>query len=196
MQAARGTPLTPSTPEDTTDPAGSGAVVRGRARSGVLLIGFTVSVAMWVLDQVTKYLAVRELSDREPVEVFGHWVRLTLLRNPGAAFSTGTGFTKQISILAIVAFCVVLWLLLFRVQHRGWALAFGFLLAGVGGNLTDRLFRQPGPLRGHVIDMVQFPNWPVFNVADVSIDIAAGIFILLVVRGIRLDGTRHTGDDD
>ena len=50
-----------------------------------------------------------------------------------------------------------------------WAVALGLLLGGALGNVTDRLVRSPGPLRGHVVDFMQLPHWPVFNVADASI---------------------------
>ena len=58
-----------------------------------------------------------------------------------------------------------------RIGSVGWAIALGLLLAGVAGNLTDRLVREPGPLRGHVIDFFMLPNWPVFNVADICINV-------------------------
>jgi signal peptidase II len=78
-----------------------------------------------------------------------------------------------------------------RVRHRGWAVALGLLLAGVLGNLADRLLRAPGPLRGHVVDFFQLPHWPVFNVADICINVAAVLLVVLLSRGVRLDGTRH-----
>ena len=70
-------------------------------------------------------------------------------------------------------------------------LALGLLLAGVTGNLVDRLLRSPGPFRGHVVDFLALPHWPVFNVADMCINLAAALFVLLLVRGVRLDGTRE-----
>jgi signal peptidase II len=83
----------------------------------------------------------------------------------------------------------VLWLSR-RLGNLVWAIALGFLLAGVAGNLTDRMFREPGPFRGHVIDFLMLPNWPVFNVADMCINVAAGLILIQAFRGIRLDGTR------
>jgi signal peptidase II len=77
-----------------------------------------------------------------------------------------------------------------RLGSLGWAVALGLLLGGAVGNLTDRIFRAPAPLRGHVIDFLELPHWPVFNVADASICIAAVLVGILTVRGIRFDGTR------
>ena len=71
-----------------------------------------------------------------------------------------------------------------------WAVAMGLLLAGVSGNLTDRMLREPGPFRGHVIDFLMLPNWPIFNVADICINTAAGLILLQAFRGVRMDGAR------
>jgi signal peptidase II len=139
---------------------------------------------------VTKVLAVRELTDRAPVELVGTFLQLQLVRNPGAAFSAGSSLTPLITTVAIVAAVVVV-VLASRVRHRGWAVGLGLLLAGVTGNLVDRLLREPGPFRGHVVDFFALPNWPVFNVADICIDVAAALFVILLLRGIRLDGSRH-----
>jgi signal peptidase II len=135
---------------------------------------------------------VRELAGRAPVEVVGTFLQLRLLRNPGAAFSAGSSLTPVISVIALVAAVVVVFYAL-RARHRAWALALGLLLAGVTGNLVDRMFRAPGPFRGHVVDFIALPNWPVFNVADICIDVAGALFVILLLRGVRLDGSRHEG---
>jgi signal peptidase II len=161
-------------------------------RSATRLV-FAVGLVAMLVDVLTKRLAVRELTGREPVDVIGDFLRLRLVRNPGAAFGAGSSLTPVISVVAIVATVVVIYFA-FRVRHRGWAVALGLLLAGVGGNLIDRLIRDPGPLHGHVVDFFALPHWPVFNVADICIDIAAVMFAVLLVRGDRMDGTRHAHD--
>jgi signal peptidase II len=75
----------------------------------------------------------------------------------------------------------------------GWAIALGLLLGGATGNLLDRIFRAPGPFQGHVVDWIQLPHWPVFNLADSSIVCAGVLVVLLALRGIRLDSTRAPG---
>ena len=57
-------------------------------------------------------------------------------------------------------------------------------MGGILGNLVDRIFREPGVLRGHVIDWLQVPNWPVFNIADSAIVLAAVVSMILSVRNI------------
>jgi signal peptidase II len=176
MQAARGASLT----RDRTSSPGASRLS--------LLVG--VAIVAWVVDLGTKIVAERQLADRGPVEVLGPVLRLNLTRNAGAAFSTGRSLTPVIAVFAIVAFAVVLVLAL-RVRTTGWAWAFGLLLAGIAGNLTDRIFREPGPLRGHVIDFLELPNWPIFNVADICINVAAGLIVLQSLRGVPLGGRAH-----
>jgi signal peptidase II len=123
------------------------------------------------------------------VRVVGDLLVLDLARNPGAAFSTGTSYTVVLTFVAMVAACAVLWFAR-RLASTGWAVALGFLLAGILGNLTDRIFRAPGPLRGHVVDFLQLPHWPIFNVADMCINVAAALIVVQAVRGVPLAGTR------
>lgn len=150
--------------------------------------------AILAADIVTKVVAVAQLEGRPPVALFGGLVYLQLLRNPGAAFSLATGYTW---ILAIVAIAVVVIILRVarRLRSTGWAIALGLVLGGALGNLTDRVFRSPGPLQGHVVDMVSLfaPNgsvWPVFNLADSSIVCGGILLVLLALLGRELDGTR------
>jgi signal peptidase II len=181
MQAARGASLTGDT--GTTHPTRPASRVRS-----LLLFAAVASVA-YAVDVVSKIVAVAKLSDGPDVEVVGELLVLHLVRNPGAAFSTGTAYTEVLSGVAIAAVVVILYLAR-RLRSTGWAIALGLLLAGVAGNLTDRLVREPGPLRGHVIDFFMLPHWPVFNVADICIDVAAVLILVHVYRGRRLDGTR------
>jgi signal peptidase II len=173
MQAARGASL-------TRDPVSRQQV----SRLGLLL---GIASVAWTVDLASKVVAVRELTDRGPVEVLGPLLRLHLTRNAGAAFSTGTSLTAVIAVFALVALVVVLVLAL-RVRTTGWAWALGLLLAGIAGNLTDRLFRDPAPLRGHVIDFLELPHWPIFNVADVCINVAAALIVIQSLRGVPLRG--------
>jgi signal peptidase II len=189
LQAARGASLiTSETSGDPTTGASPGDVPRSR-RLPAPALAFLVAALALAVDQVSKVLAVRHLTDRAPVEVVGSLLQLRLLRNPGAAFSTGTSLTPVISVIAVIAVVVVI-VLATRVGHRGWAFGLGLLLAGVTGNLVDRMLRSPGPFRGHVVDFFALPHWPVFNVADICIDVAGAIFVILLIRGVRLDGTR------
>jgi signal peptidase II len=181
MQAARGTSLSDATHPHPPRPQ------RSRARLTALFAG--VALAAYALDVGTKVLAVARLSGRPDVPVIGDLLVLHLTRNPGAAFSTGTEFTLVLSAIAIVAVVAVVYFGR-RVGTRAWAWALGLLLAGVCGNLTDRILRDPGPLRGHVVDFLMVPHWPVFNIADICINVAAGLILIQAIRGIGVDGNR------
>jgi signal peptidase II len=155
MQAARGASLTPSD-QGTENPT-----TRPRRTWGLFAL---VALAAYAVDLGTKQWALANLEDGD-VRLVGDWLVLHLTHNPGAAFSTGTEFTIVFSCLAVVAVLVVLWLSR-RLASPLWAVALGLLLGGVAGNLSDRLVREPAPMRGHVVDFLMLPNWPVFNVAD------------------------------
>ncbi|WP_028650628.1 signal peptidase II [Nocardioides halotolerans] len=182
MQAARGTSLSP---DDSSLNDTQSVPSRTRVRA-LLLASFAL---LYALDQLTKWLAVDRLTGEPDHELVGELLVLRLTRNAGAAFSTGTGYTSLFSCLAIAAVLVVLWLSR-RVASPGWAVALGLLLAGITGNLTDRVFRSPGVLRGHVVDFLMLPHWPIFNVADICINVAAALILVQAFRGIRLDGSR------
>lgn len=152
-------------------------------------VTFAVAALVVLVDQVTKYLAVKNLEGRPPVEVIGTWVRLVFLRNSGAAFSFGESYTVIFTAIAITVVVVVV-----RTSRKlgslGWAIALGGLLGGAVGNLLDRIFREPGLLRGHVVDFIAFPNFAVFNVADSAIVCSAVLMVLLALRGVEIDGRR------
>jgi signal peptidase II len=150
-----------------------------------------VAVLGVALDVVTKIIAVRHIDPQDPVRLLGGLLTLQLVRNPGAAFSTGESFTYVFSSAAILVLGFVVGRLVPRIGHRGWAVALGLLSAGVGGNLVDRLFRAPGFMRGHVVDFLELPHWPIFNVADMCICAAAvSILVLAVVKNVGIDGRR------
>ncbi|NUR05807.1 MAG: signal peptidase II [Nocardioidaceae bacterium] len=187
MQAARGASLNPSDTTDDADPAGDPPATPRRTR--YLLVFGLVAALGYATDVVTKVLAVEHLTGRAPVRLVGDVLTMYLARNPGAAFSTGTSYTIVLTFVAITAALVVLWVSR-RLGSTGWAIGLGFLLAGVLGNLTDRVFRSPGFLHGHVVDFLRLPHWPIFNVADVCINIAAAVIILQAVRGVTITGLR------
>jgi signal peptidase II len=148
-------------------------------------------------------IAVTQLEPFGSVRLFGGLLTLRLIRNPGAAFGQGQRFTYVFAIAGILVLSFVIIKLVPRIGHPAWAVAIGLLCAGVAGNLTDRLFRPPGVLRGHVIDFLELPYWPIFNVADMCITAAAILIIFLsIVKGINITGQRHirpargdSGDD-
>jgi signal peptidase II len=159
----------------------------------MLLLLAAVAVFALALDQVSKHLVLSALMPGRPVDVIGSLLRFHLVRNPGAAFSLATGSTWIFSIAAFVVAVAIL-VLARRIRSTAWALMLGMLLGGTVGNLTDRLFREPAFGLGHVIDFVQVAGFPaIFNVADSFIVVSMGLFVVLTMRGVRLDGSRLDG---
>ncbi len=151
-----------------------------------------VALAAYALDQGSKFFVERDLPLGEPVQVWGDALQFLFVRNPGAAFSLASGSTW---IFSVAATAVTVFIVLFarRIRSLPWAVLFGMLLGGTVGNLTDRLFREPGFGVGHVVDFIQVKYFPaVFNIADSFIVASMGLFIILSLRGIRLDGTHVT----
>lgn len=159
-----------------------------------LTIFLTVGALILTVDQVTKHLTVVYLDDGESMRLLGGLVYLTQLRNSGAAFSMGTGYTWIFPLVAIVV-TGVLAVVIRAVRSTPWAVALGFVLGGVFGNLGDRLFRSPGPFLGHVVDMVSVfaprgERFPVFNAADSALFVGVVLIVLLELSGRQRDGTR------
>jgi signal peptidase II len=163
---------------------------RGTALSNAIRLFALVAPGVWALDQATKVVAVARLEPGQSVTVVPHVFWLTLTRNPGAAFSTGSEMTIMLSTIAIIVVVTVLRMSR-RLQDRGWALGLGLLLGGAVGNLTDRLLREPGPMRGHVVDFLHLTHWPVFNVADTALTFAALVILHRGWKGVSMDGTHE-----
>jgi signal peptidase II len=124
------------------------------------------------------------------VHVIGTLLQWNLLRNSGAAFSLGTGYTVVFTVLAIGVIAYVIRTAR-RLRSTGYAIAFGLLLGGASGNLADRLLRAPGVFRGNVVDWIDVAHYDgVFNLADSAICCAGALFVVLALLGYHTDGTR------
>jgi signal peptidase II len=145
----------------------------------IFLIGWFI----WLIDFATKVWAQNTLSTRESVKLIGSFLQLTYVQNSGAAFSLGTSSTIIFSLIALATATTITYYAK-RIASKGWMVVMGLVLGGVFGNLTDRIFREPAFLRGGVIDWIQLPHWPVFNIADSAIVIAAFIAVVLSARNI------------
>src|SRR3984957_21173430 len=201
MQAARGTPLggpaaaaagEPARPEQNAPKTDEPGRADEPGRTVVpRRIGFLVGTALTVLilDLVSKLIVVATLEGHPQIRLLGGFLTLLVTRNSGAAFSIGTSMTLVFSAIALGVIAVILR------TSRGirsipWAVTLGLLLGGATGNLIDRIFRYPGLFRGYVVDWIEIPHWPVFNLADSAIVCGGVLAVLLSARGVRLDGLR------
>ncbi|MEI8241054.1 MAG: signal peptidase II [Actinomycetota bacterium] len=149
----------------------------------LLPVTLVVASLVVLLDQVTKHWAVKSLSNGAPHHVI--WtLQWNLSFNSGMAFSTGTGVGR---IIGILAFGVVIAIVVGtrRNPSRLVAVAAGLVLGGAIGNLLDRLFRGDGFLNGAVVDFIDFQWFPIFNVADMGVNVGAALFIIWSLTGDR-----------
>lgn len=155
-----------------------------------LAVVATLTVA---IDQFTKWWALTALEPGgERVPILGELLGLRLVFNAGAALSLGSSRTW---ILTIASFAVCVGIIVYarKVGNRAWGWALGLLLGGALGNLLDRLLREPGFGRGHVVDFIDYQVF-VGNVADIALVLAAGLVILLNVRGVRMRPAASTDE--
>ena len=155
-------------------------------------VGLLLAVAAFVIaaDVVSKAIVVATMPGRPNIRLLGGALTITLTRNGGAAFSIGTSMTIVFTLIAVA---VIIYILRAARKLRSlpWAITLGLLLGGATGNLSDRIFRSPGVFRGDVVDWIELPHWPVFNLADSAIVCGGVIAVLLAVMGLRMDGTRE-----
>ncbi|QYF75525.1 signal peptidase II [Cryobacterium sp. PAMC25264] len=146
---------------------------------------FGIALLVIILDQASKWWAEAALGDGQTIPVIGDLIRFVLVYNPGAAFSIGSDFTWVFALLAAAA-VVFIARLTWQVQSRGWMVALGLLLGGATTHLGDRLFREPGFARGHVVDFIGYGNLFIGNVADIAIFAGAVMLLVLTVTGVRI----------
>ena len=147
-----------------------------------------VALALISVDQFTKNLAIASLKLGVDYPVLGEALTWRLVYNDSAAFSLGFGQTWILAVIAAAATLATIWYAR-KITSVSWALMAGVFLAGVVGNLIDRLIREPSFGNGHVVDFIRIPfNFPVFNLADIFIVSMATLTVIRVFRGENLGG--------
>ena len=144
-----------------------------------------IALVVVLLDQTTKHWAVNALADGHIIDVI--WtLQFNLAYNSGMAFSRGRGLGP---VIAVVATIVIVWLLA-SLRSGGTKLSrfgMGCLIGGAVGNLLDRLFRGDAWLQGSVVDFIDFQWFPIFNVADIAVNVGAAALILNSILVSRAD---------
>jgi len=141
-----------------------------------------VAAAVVIVDQVTKQIALVTLDRGRQYPVIGDLLSWELVFNSGAAFSLGRDYTWILTVVAIVVTGGLIYYAR-RAQSTAVVWLFGIALGGAIGNLIDRLFRAPGIGEGHVVDMINYGNQFVGNVADIAIVGAAAVAVLWGLMG-------------
>lgn len=190
VQGAAGAALTSEEPADHQHPAPT-SQKRPSAQLIALLVG--VAATGYALDQATKAWAQAALDPARPKHLVGSLLQLRLTHNPGAAFSIATNATWVLTIIAAAVIVATIFIAR-RLRSKPWACALGLLIGGALGNLTDRFVRAPGGGKGHVVDFLELPHWPIFNIADCCVVSAACLIALLAFLGIGIDGRRASAE--
>jgi signal peptidase II len=154
-----------------------------------------VSLIIFCLDQITKYMIKTSLLIHESIPVIGDFFRITFVENTGMAFGISFGRNVFFTIFAAIASVAILvYFFTIKGKHLLARTAMSIIFGGALGNLMDRIFR------GSVVDFLDFEfininipafnllfihfpgysmtRWPVFNVADVAI--TTGMILLLL----------------
>lgn len=131
-------------------------------------------ILIYLADQLTKAAAVKFLENRE--YIFGP-LTLTLVRNPGAAFSTLTQYTWALTLASAIALTLLI-IYHHQIISNLPTLVCASACAGTAGNLTDRLLRYPSTFNGHVIDFISIYTFPIFNLADLALTAAFMGYVL------------------
>jgi signal peptidase II len=137
---------------------------------------------VFLADYLTKIAAVKILID-EPIEIFGNFLKLQLVFNTGAAFSLATSATIFLSVFSMSTAAVILFFAS-RIDSLKWSLGLGLVLGGIFGNLSDRIFREPGGLQGPVVDWISVLSWPTFNIADSAVVIGVLLIVNLIWKKV------------
>lgn len=158
----------------------SPTVPAARASHRWFWLTLAIAIVIVAVDQLTKWWAEENLSDGQVIPVIGDWIRFVLVYNPGAAFGLGTGYTWILALVAVAAAVAVGWYA-WKVRSLAWAIVLGMILGGAITHAGDRLFREPGFARGHVVDFIGYFDWFVGNVADIMIVLGAALAVILVL---------------
>lgn len=143
----------------------------------------------YVCDQLTKWWVTSTMVEGQTTAVIPGVLQWYFIRNSGAAFSIGENFTWFFTIvMAVVATAIIV--MSRKIGSAWWGVGLGLVLGGALGNLTDRLFRPPSFAMGHVVDFISFPNFAIFNMADMAVVGGVITICLLTLIGIPMNGVK------
>ena len=186
LQAASRAPLSAAdNGGDLPADAGSATPRESGSRRYVLTL-LLVALTVVLIDRVTKIWALDALDDGRVIVLVEPWWQLRLVYNSGAAFGFAGGYTVVITLVAMGVSLVILRMSR-RLRNVWWAVALGGILGGALGNLIDRMTQDPAPLRGFVIDFIEWPGFPVWNLADAAIVGSVALVLLLSLRDVPYD---------
>lgn len=142
-----------------------------------MMIVICIGLLVFAVDQVSKYVVLGHMVPHESIPIISNVFHLTLVNNTGIAFGLFSDSVTWAQVFVILG-CILLACILYQVQS--WSrlnrIACGFMLGGAVGNVCDRI------RMGSVVDFIDFRIWPVFNIADTFISVAAALFLIAIIR--------------
>jgi signal peptidase II len=138
-----------------------------------------IALLVVVADVASKLWALASLTEGTTVQFIPGFIQLTLTTNTGGAFGILRQYKELMMILPICICLGIIYWIVRRTrsgsQFSRWEqIAYGLVLGGAAGNISERLWR------GHVTDFLDFAfmDFPIFNVADALIDVGVAIIII------------------
>lgn len=153
-----------------------------------------MSATIYALDQLTKFLVLKSLGQGQEKVILDGFFRFVHWGNTGASWSLFRDNNTTLAIVAGVAFVALIFARKhFSIHTLTGQLAFGMILGGIAGNLTDRIV----PSRQHVIDFIRFYTntatgeigFPAFNVADSGICVGVTLLFWVTWKTERAEKT-------
>lgn len=162
----------------------SGREIR-KSSPRALGVALAVAALGLILDQVTKMLAIAQLTPGSRVPLIADVLSLLLVRNPGAAFSIGSGAAWVFTVIGALAAAAIIGVAV-RLRGIRWGIALGLILGGAVGNLADRLLKPPSFGQGHVTDFIAYGDLFIGNIADILVVSGVLLCLIFVVSGRQL----------
>jgi signal peptidase II len=153
---------------------------------------YVLTLAVLVLDHVTKWLARDRLDPEHAIELIPGYLRISYVSNTGVAFGLfrDLGSPWKPYVLAAMAIVAVIVILVYSLRMPSSRIllqcALAVIMGGILGNFVDRI------LQGYVVDFIEFHirdvfHWPTFNVADSAITVGIGLLLIDAVKNPELD---------
>ena len=163
------------------------------------LIGLALAVLLFAADQATKGYILNVLQlDLGQSHYIMPIFQFTLTHNYGVSLGMLTATSQEmrwglVALTSVIAVVVTVWMV--RETLLADIIPLAMILGGALGNIHDRILRPPAPFRGEVVDFLELPNWPVFNIADMGVVGGALLIVLLGVIGLHADPAAGDAED-
>ncbi|OGC04271.1 signal peptidase II [candidate division WOR-1 bacterium RIFOXYA12_FULL_43_27] len=138
-----------------------------------------LALLVFFLDQLIKFFVHRFMYPGQSFPIFKNFLHLTYVQNHGAAFGILSGWRLTLLLVGFAALILIVYINNHVKKRDFLHIPLAIILGGSLGNIFDRLFRS------YVVDYIDFRFWPVFNLADIMINVG---FFLVLVQIIRSKG--------